>query len=121
MIVFFRCSFFEHFQLGISIRVLSGLCSLSIFFLLFYSTSSAYPLHSAEQCKRFHMNISKVPERRLEKKHGRRWYGNIIVALVAEISSPQVQIFTAQLFLDYESEDFIQLVYPVFLLKVDGS
>ena len=32
------------FQLGISIRVLSGLCSFSIFFLLFYSTSSAYPL-----------------------------------------------------------------------------
>ena len=44
VIVFFRCSFFEHFQLGISIRVLSGLCSLCIFFLLFYSTSSAYPL-----------------------------------------------------------------------------
>ena len=37
VIVFFRCSFFEHFQLGISIRVLSGLCSLSIFFLLFFS------------------------------------------------------------------------------------
>merc|ERR1712118_94277 len=29
--------------LGKSIRVPSGLCSLSIFFLLFYSTSSAYP------------------------------------------------------------------------------
>ena len=43
VIVFFRCSFFEHFQLGISIRVLTGLCSLCIFFLLFYSTSSAYP------------------------------------------------------------------------------
>ena len=41
--VFFRCSFFEHFQWEISIRVPSGLCSLSIFFLLFYSTSSAYP------------------------------------------------------------------------------
>ena len=52
------------------------------------------------------MNISTVPGRRLEEKHGRRWYGNITVALVAEISSPQVQIFTAQLFLDYESEDF---------------
>ena len=37
VIVFFRCSFFEHFQFGISIRVLSGLCSLSIFFLLFFS------------------------------------------------------------------------------------
>ena len=37
VIVFFRCSFFEHFQFGISIRVLAGLCSLSIFFLLFFS------------------------------------------------------------------------------------
>ena len=34
VIVFFRCSFFEQ---------PSGLCFLSIFFLLFYSTSSAYP------------------------------------------------------------------------------
>ena len=48
VIVFFRCSFFEHFQFGISIRVLSGLCSFSIFFLLFYSTSSAYPRNCGE-------------------------------------------------------------------------
>ena len=45
VIVFFRCSFFEHFQFGISIRVFFWFVfPLSIFFHLFYSTSSAYPL-----------------------------------------------------------------------------
>ena len=41
----FRTCHGERPRSNVSVLVPSGLCSLSIFFLLFYSTSSAYPRH----------------------------------------------------------------------------